>query len=284
MDKLNNLELSKSELDQIKIFEDFSYENVHKLMSKSNNEIFFGVKDGRECIIKKYLSTKSVENLKNEIYCYQSLPPEILLNFVEANIEYRFLTTEKANLQVMEKNTDSLDEIFDLYSNKLVNINCNQLSVVNWDNYEKVFIKLQKLEEKGVISNADLVVREFKNNQQLIENAPKVFSQHDFTFRNIQKADDRLVLFDFEFACRDNAMCDMAYLYSDIENDDFLEKYFKNKLQKTEYYNEKLFDLMELQRCIVMLYAFNNKSNFERLFDRNLAIFKKFCEKCGLSN
>lgn len=261
-------------------FEKKGFENIRRADAKNFNDIFFATKDGQECFIKKYAESKSGSFSKsnNELICYENLPKELLIDVLEVNIDEHFLVLKKVELQDIQKNEQSVSNIIDFYLEQIAKVDASFLKEIPWREYEKLFDKLKDLDDNDIIENANSIISLFNESRNLIDEAEKVFSHHDFNLNNIKKLDDRLVVFDFEYAGRDNAMCDMATFYIDICDDENLSKIFEEKIKNNKNYNEKLFDLMVIRRCTIILDKYR-KRKYSAFFQKNLSVFKEKLEK-----
>ena len=265
----------------IQYFEGKGYTNVRRSDAHNIHEIFFATKDGEECFIKKYAGpdAKAAGKVNAELLCYQQLPQELLIEVVEINPDERYLVLRKLDLRDIEKSEQSLDDIIALYFEKLAPVDASSLPEGSWDDYEQMFEKIQSLESANVSNNAQSIIDLFKRNRTLIEQSPNVFSHGDFNLRNIKKDGTRLVVLDFEHAQRDNAMKDMAALYTSIANDAQLSAHFQDVMRQRNEYNETLFDLMVIRRCVLALNTYKDSENSQDFFKKNLELLKSTLEK-----
>ncbi len=248
----------------IKFFEDRGYKDVRPAESKNFNDIFYATKDGQECFIKKYHSrTGSTEitsrRATSEFNCYENLPKDLLIDVVEINRSEKYLVLKRVEFEEVEKDKQYVEDFTDLGLSRFPEIDASFLPETTWEYYEGLFEKLKKLEEAGIIDNADAVIKLFKDKKDLIIGAKKIFSHHDFNRLNIKKVDGKLKVFDFEVSRQDNAMVDMATLYIDIRDDKDLVKIFEEKLSQSELYNEELLNLMVIRRAAVIMNVYVDK-------------------------
>ena len=197
---------------------------------------------------------------------------------VEANRQDNYLVLKKVELKKTELNEQSVDEIMNVYLEKLITVDASFLPETNWNLYEEIFLKLKILESKNIITDAQKITEGFKGQKKLIENSEKFFSHNDYNLSNLKRLGGKLIVSDFEYARRDNAMVDMATFYIDLCDNNELQKYFREKLNKHPLYNEELFDLMVLRRCILVMnsLADNQESSY---FRKNLLAFNSISEK-----
>jgi hypothetical protein len=206
----NNLDAFKDIDHDIELLSANGYTNVRRAEIKSTNDIFIAEKNGQECFIKKYKNRdndeeKNKRKFNTEIACYKNLPQDHLLTVVEVNEEKEFLVLENAkDLEDIEKDEASLKEITGLYLNELVKVDASFLSEINWEQYNKLFDKLRTLEDINLIPDADKFIKLFNEKKGLIEESKKVFSYHDYNLSNIKTRNEKLIIFDFELACRDD--------------------------------------------------------------------------------
>jgi thiamine kinase-like enzyme len=261
----------------IKLFETHGYYNVNITNDKRSNDVFFAEKDGQDVFIKKYREhDKSAElRVVTEVDCYKNLPQENLLDLVETSSTDKYLVLKKAELINIAKNEDSVREILSLYLNKLAIVDSSFLSEVNWDDYEKLFIKLKTLEHLGIIDGADHYIKVFTDKKELIEKSQKVFAHHDFNFSNIKDNNGRVVVFDFEHASCDNAMYDPATLYIDICGEDSLREVFEGYIKNHVLYNKELFDLMLVRRCVDVMHGLKDSQEVP-YFQKNKDVLDDF--------
>jgi thiamine kinase-like enzyme len=206
------------------------------------------------------------------------LPQDHLLTVVEVNEEKEFLVLENAkDLEDIEKDEASLKEITGLYLNELVKVDASFLSEINWEQYNKLFDKLRTLEDINLIPDADKFIKLFNEKKGLIEESKKVFSYHDYNLSNIKTRNEKLIIFDFELACRDNAMYDMATLYIEIQDDEALKQLFQKIVEKSDLYNKELFDLMLIRRAADVVYGLRNNQEV-KYFEKNKNILDKMNE------
>jgi len=271
----------------IKFFEGRGYKEVHPAESKNFNDIFYATKDGQECFIKKYQSRTGSDEVSqrranSEFACYENLPKDLLIDVIEINRSEKYLVLKNVEFEELEKNRQYVESFMDLGLGRFPEIDASFLPETTWEYYEELFEKLRKLEEAGIIDNSNTVIQLFKDKKDLILNAKKIFSHHDFNRLNIKKVDGKLKVFDFEVSRRDNAMVDMAILYIDIRDDKNLVKVFEERLGQSELYNEELLDLMIIRRAAVIMNVYVDKreeGSESKFLKDNLESFKEAAEK-----
>lgn len=261
----------------IAFFENKGYENLQEV-GDSVNYIFHGLKDGQPVFIKRFNrpivanANSNFRRANTEIACYQNLPKEILIDFIEASVNDHYIVLKKVELEDIKKDEQAISELVDFDLNVISNIDASFLPEWSWQDYEKkVFQRLEDLQAAGATFDAQKVKQRFIDNKSLIENSRKVFSHLDFNFLNVKKHNDKIVLFDFENAHRDNAMVDMAVLYVEICDNPKLKNKFQEIIQTHELYNEELLKLMVIRRCAIVLHAglwANNDLSLENPFRR----------------
>lgn len=279
---MSQFDIPKTEIrdETLDFFKSKGYDDIRKADISNINQIFYATKDGEDVFIKKYTSSKegNVKRSSNELACYENMPKDLLIDSIEINTEDQYLVLKKVDLQDIERTKESIDEILSLLE-KLEKIDASFLSIVLWKEYENLFGRMQNLEANGIINDSNEIVKLFEDSKNLIENAAKVFSHHDFNLRNIGKQDGRTVIFDFEYAGQDNAMVDWATFYIDIFDDEKMKVAVEEKIKSNENYDEKLFDLMVMRRCAIVLYRYQNRDTSSDFFQKNLSIFKKIQDK-----
>ena len=263
-EKITNEQVSDRNTELIKFFEGRGYENMHPAEGKNFNDVFYATKDGQECFIKKYHSRTGSDEVSqrranSEFACYENLPKDLLIDVIEINRSEKYLVLKNVEFEELEKNRQYVEEFTDLGLERFPEIDASFLPETTWEYYEGLFEKLRKLEETGIIDNANAVIQLFKDKKDLILDAKKIFSHHDFNRLNIKKVDGKLKVFDFEVSRRDNAMVDMAILYIDIRDDKDLVKVFEERLGQSELYNEELLDLMVIRRAAVIMNVYVDK-------------------------
>lgn len=253
--------------DPMKTFEIFGYTNVRRAsdLEKGNHQIFYGKKNGIECVLKFIDITDDIvvnqKVLAKEEYCYKHLPKKYLLDLMEINFDYKFLATKRWDLLNIHIDKETINDIISLRLETLSQIAADGLPEVNWEHYLKIFNFLFELEKLGIIKNANGIVGIFQENRDLIMNYTKGFSHGDFSLRNIKKHDNNLVVYDFEYACQENPMFDLATFYAEIKGDSVNEEYFMEKANNYLLFNKKLFDLMKIRRSVLLLYAFRKRES-----------------------
>ncbi|MBT4209555.1 MAG: hypothetical protein HOE19_01395 [Candidatus Komeilibacteria bacterium] len=250
----------KKEAELIAFFESHGYENVQLIPHRNRNDIIHATKNGQECFIKKLNPTSGAEKsvskkMDTESACYENLPEDILINVVEINADEGYIVLGRVEFDEIEENEQYIEDLADVELNKFPNIDASFLPETTWEDYEKLFIKLKKLEEAEIIEDADAIIQIFESKKELIENVKKIFSQQDFNRSNIKKVDGQLKIFDFEESRQDNAMADMATMSIDIRNNEKLSATYKERIQASESYNEELFNLMTAKRAALVMYA-----------------------------
>lgn len=262
--KINSPDHLKDSDRDIRLFEANGYKNIQRILEKSSNHIFTGQKNEQECFIKKFLDQEEADGeagrkISAELACYKNLPAENLIDVVEVNLEEKYLVLEQVKLENIEKNEKSIKNIIDLYFNKLVKNDTQFLPSIQWAQYEKLFKKFKVLENHGLINGADKFINMFNERRELINESKKVFSHHDFNFSNIKNVNGRLVIYDFEHAAWDNAMYDPATFYIEMQGDDNLKQVTKNLIQDSYLFNQELFDLMLIRRCVDVMYGLKDR-------------------------
>lgn len=287
MEKIPNDDLSKEankqEQEQILInfFEKKGYRNLKRL-EKSVNYYFTGEINGVECFIKKFNRPHIVnintnkERTKTEIDCYQNLPSDLLIEYIEGNENECYIVLKKEILEDFGRDKGSVKQMMDLCL-RLSQVDAKFLPEMS-SNYDGIFKKLELLDSANIVNDAGSIKKQFIDNQELIKNSPKVFSHLDFNFLNVKKLGNRAVIFDFENAKQDNAMVDMAVLYIEISDDQELVNEFEENIKKHPLYNEELLRLMVLRRCIILTSAcidLLSKPNVEK----NIKILNELASK-----
>lgn len=224
-EKIDKSKLGNSDVAQSSVFTKFLEEqgfiNLGKADIRSSNDIYFGEKDGVNVFFKKYRdrdADKAKKRAETEIACYENLPDDYLLKVIELNLNKGYLALEKADLEKVDLDEESVESIIDLYLNRITQINPSFLPEREYSWYLGLFEKIKNINSKNIISNGASIITEINNKKRLINEAPKLFSHGDYNLSNIKKDNNRLVVFDFEHAARDNAMVDMATLYIDLHN------------------------------------------------------------------
>jgi thiamine kinase-like enzyme len=267
--------------DPTKIFETFAYKNVRRAndLEKSNHKIFYGQKDGVECVLKFVDIDDDIlvnrKLLAKEEYCYRNLPKEYLLDLVEINYDYKFLVTKRLSLSELNINKELIDEVIAWRLEKLIKIKAYGLSEVSWEHYMKMFKFLIVLGDMGIVDDPQKIIDIFEKNRNLIMNCTNGFSHGDFSLRNIKKHGQRLLMYDFEYACRDNPMFDLATFYSEINNNQENKEHFVEKASDYLLFNKKVFDLMKIRRAVLLLYAFRKRERSSMVMEKYLMVFKE---------
>jgi hypothetical protein len=248
------------EAELIAFFESRGYENVQLVPHRGRNDILHATKDGKKCFIKKFNPSPGADRsvdakINNERACYENLPKDILIDVVEINIDDDYITLENVEFEEATENEQYIQELADFELSRLPSIDAGFLQEITWENYERLFEKLKKLEEAGIIENADAIIKIFEGKKDLIMNAKKIFAWQDFNRSNIKKVNGQIKIFDFEEPKQDNAMVDMATMSIDIRGNKKLSTAYEAKIKVSELYNEELFNLMTVRRAATVIYA-----------------------------
>ena len=259
-EKPTTKQIPDKESELIAFFESRGYENVQLIPHRNRNDILHATKDGQKCFIKKLNPTSGSERsvgkkINIESACYENLPKDILINVVEINKNDGYIALDRVEFDEIEGNEQYIETLTDVELNIFPGIDASFLPETTWEDYEKLFIKLKKLEEAEIIEDADAIIQIFESKKGLIENAKKIFSQQDFSRSNIKKVNGQLKIFDFEEPRQDNAMADMATMSIDLRDSGILAAVYKEKIQAHESYNEELFNLMTAKRAAAVMYA-----------------------------
>lgn len=282
-------QLSAEEKEQkgklIEFFEQKGYEKLRSIGEHSVNFVFIGEKDKQEYFIKKYnrpvgvAENINVQRTNTEIACYQNLPKDMLIDFIEADANENYIILKKVEFEDIEKDERAVGELIDFALTKFSKIDASFLKQYDWEGYENLFKKFERIEKAGAIEDAEAVKQMFIDKKELIENAPKIFSHLDYNFLNVKKLSGKIIPFDFENALNDNAMVDMAVLYIEICDDDNLLKKFKEEISAHELYDEELLRLMIIRRCAIVVNAGlgpNGELRYEMPFrKKNINLLRK---------
>ena len=267
----------------IGFLENNGYINLKRIRNDSDNIVCTGEKNGVMCFIKKFNKPLFGEEKANairaqsEIDCYKNLPSEVLIDFVEGDTEQCFISIKYKQLEDLEKSKENVEGMIDLSLNKLSQVDASFLPEMTWELYERTFKKIDDIEKAGIISNGEEIKNMFIDKKDLIKNAQKFFAHLDFNFLNVKEINNKIVPFDFENATRDNAMVDVAVLFTEIGDDKELSKSFQKKISSNELYDEELLKLMIIRRCIIMLHVCINNPE-KPVARRNREILERICE------
>jgi len=265
-----NIDTPQNEQTKInELIDFFKRKGYHKIkaLSYNVNFRFSATKDGQEIFIKTYNRPTDIDPQTNtkralaEILCYQNLPQEYLIEFIEGSQKDQYVALKKVELTDLEKNSKTIKKLIEFGLNIIQKFDASFLPEYTWEDYEKFFIRLDRIAQAGAIENAQKVKDIFIENKEMISQSPKVFSHFDFNFLNIKKLNDKLVIFDFENAALDNAMVDMAVLYLEICDDPKLLKTFQQEIKKHDQYNEELLKFMVIRRAVIIINAGLSKNN-----------------------
>lgn len=284
MNNLNPLEHPQDKANIYKLLEEHGYTDIKKAdVISSSNKLFTAIKDDINCIIKVYAdndgrSGKISSKSDREMLCYENLPKDITLNVVEVNRQDRYLATEIADLEKVEKTEENLLALIDWYYEKVATIDGSFLPEMEWNYYESTLKKLPHLEELGIINNSEKITKLFEESKELFANCPKSFIHTDFNLVNIKKNKGEFIIYDFEYSRNDTPLLDMATLYIDFYDDEHLRKVFEDRIKQTPNYDEELFKLMLLQRSILVMNHFYNTSTVD-YFEKNKKVFEDISAK-----
>lgn len=273
-------ELEKQELASLSFFEQKGFENLNRFNYSGSNFYFTGEKEGKKCFIKKFNRPDIETNkkrTKNEILCYEHLPADIRVDYIEGDIKKQYIAIEYAELEVLTKDEDGLNQIMHLALNQFPQIDASFLQATDWQSYENIFKRIEELKKLGIIKDPENIKKQFIDNKEIIENAKKIFCHVAFSFSNVRKFKNKIVMIDFEQATQDNAMVDMAKIYIEIYDDKELLERFKKILEGSDSYNENLLRLMILRRCITYIHScYEQKNSF---LDKNIKILEDLLSK-----
>ncbi len=160
-------------------------------------------------------------------------------------------------------NEQTINQALVLHEN-LESLKTDFLKTIEWDYYPGQLFKTLDLLSETMNSEIDikLIQTTFLENRGLIQEQNVTFSHGDFHFDNVRWQGDSLVLLDWENAHRDNRYYDLASMYQSffhIENGtDFID-YFYGQISSKEQFDEELFRLMVLRRCVNVLYCLRSR-------------------------
>jgi thiamine kinase-like enzyme len=237
------------------------FDKIIELNVKSKNELFIGYKEDSKFFIKKYVVRKGREKddllkIKCEILCYKNLRKISLPRLIKSDFKNRILILEFVKYRDIKLSKEIIDKIINYYFNKILKIDASFLPEVKFDYYEKsLFKRAKKLSEMRIIYDVDKVIEQFKQNRKQINNFSKNFSHGDLHLGNFKYLDNKLTITDFEHARQDNEMYDLTAIFIDLFQRNILRDYFYSRIKNRKIFDEKLFNLMLIRRCIEVLYA-----------------------------
>ncbi len=256
--------------------EKLGFFSVARLPIRSKNEIYIGqTKEGCKCFIKKYVirsgrETGDTRRPKIEISCYENLTNLNLPKVISYDYDKKYLAVEYIELEDIELSMESINELVDFYEQRVLTQDGSFLYELSFYYYENnLFPRLREAKESGLILFAEEIIKKIEGIKDKIESVPKYFSHHDFILSNIKKSSKGIMLIDFEFACNDNAMYDLATFYIELENKEDIREYFLNKIRKLDTFDQELFNIMCIRRAAEIVCALKNNQASD-YFKRNM--------------
>jgi serine/threonine protein kinase len=241
------------------------FDSVTPIVNHGENIISIGMKDGIKYLIKEYRvnSVKKAEAKEKwdcETLCYQHLSRDsswrrIMPRYVEGSIAKRYIITEFIDGENIRWSKDTVELIVSFFQGDI--IRKTDARFLPKRGYTKKYTKLLVGKAKSVpdLRSIDIFEREFHENAALIEAESKHFSHGDPRDGNVMVSNGKVYLIDFESSRRDNLMYDLAAVYVDLCNRS-LQRYYYSKIVQFDFYDEKLFRLMVLRRCIQVAFTF----------------------------
>jgi thiamine kinase-like enzyme len=245
------------------------YAPLELISLPTKHDLYIGHKDGAKVFIKKYLirsdqELTDKEKMLTEMACYERLPQLNLPKLIESNAEENYIVMLFIDYRNPTISNELIDQALALHKG-LRDLDSSFLKASDWSYYSNdLFAYLDILQEKmGSELDTARIKTVFLENQNVIEQQELTFSHGDFHFDNVRWRDDAMVLIDLENAHRDNIYYDLASMYQSFFHIDdgvkFIE-YFYDQISSENDFDENLFRLMLLRRCVNVLYYLRDKA------------------------
>lgn len=243
-----------------------SYEPLTPIAKNTKHDLFVGHRGNEKVFIKKYLIRPDREEtdrfkMTTEISCYDHLAESLQLpKPIESDRHEGYLVLPFIEYDDVVMSNTAIDAALQLHD-RLTRLDASFLKPVGWDYYTGYILEhLTLLKDKVGDDEMDCehIKTIFLNYKADILSQDLCFSHGDFHFDNMKWHNGKLVAMDFENTRQDNIYYDFASMYQSffhVDNGlDFID-YFYQKLANRPGFDEKMFYLMLLRRCVgVMLY------------------------------
>ena len=253
------------------------YEPLTTISKNTKHDLFTGRFKDERVFIKKYLIRPDREEtdrfkMLTEIACYDYLAESLQLpKPIESNSEAGYLVLPFVDYDDVTMSHAAIEAALQLHD-RLVKLDAHFLKPVDWEYYTGYILEhLSFLKDKVSPDEMDCEYIEtiFLNHKDDILKQDRYFSHGDFHFDNMKWHSGVLVAMDFENARQDNVYYDFASMYQSffhVENGlSFIDDFYRQLLSRPNF-DEKMFHLMLLRRCVaVMLYLYDKEDNQARM-------------------
>lgn len=247
------------------------YEPLVAITKNTKHELFVGRRGAQKVFIKKYLIRPDREEtdrfkMMTEIACYDHLTESLELPRPIASDEHEgYLVLPFIEYEDIVMSTAAIDAALQLHD-RLTKLDASFLKPIGWDYYTGYILDhLSFLEDKMNVAEMDCerIKAIFLDHKEVILKQVRCFSHGDFHFDNMKWHNGELVVMDFENTRQDTVYYDFASMYQSFfhvgNGLDFID-YYHGKLTSRPDFDEKMFHLMLVRRCIaVMLYLHDKK-------------------------
>jgi len=237
------------------------FDSVTPIENAGRNKIYIGKVGSKKYLIKQYvkhpLFEKSYEeNRSCELLCYKTLPWRHMPTFVGGNVPKRYLITEYVSGKQLQWSPETINLVVTVFEKDILQTDAHFLPKRRYDRVIPKLIKRAKeLEENGVIKGTEMYMKLLKDNKTQLMASAKYFSHGDLRDGNLLISRAKVYIIDFENSRRDNYHYDLAAIYVDLRNLS-LQQYFYAVISEKSYFNENMFRIMVLKRCIDAMYSF----------------------------
>ncbi len=237
------------------------FHSVTPIDNAGRNKIFIGRVGSKKFLIKQYvkhpLFEKSYkENRTCELLCYQMLPWKHIPTFVKGSVSKRYLITEYVPGKQLQWSNDTINLVIAMFEEDILQTDASFLPKSRYDHVIPNLInRAKELEKNGVIKRAEMFQRLLQDNRAQLMASAKYFSHGDPRDGNLLISRGKVYVIDFEKSRRDNYHYDLVAIYIDLRNYG-LQQYFFAVISGKPYFDENLFRIMMLKRCIDMMYSF----------------------------
>lgn len=246
------------------------YQPLELIDLPTKHDLYRGHHNGQPVFIKKYIvrpgqETADREKMLNEIACYKNPAQLNLPTPIEINRDEQYIVLPFIEYQKVAINEQTIDQVLAIHQN-LESLKIDFLKTIDWDYYPNQLFNVLDILDEAMGSELDtaFIRQAFTENQQLIKEQVLTVSHGDFHFNNVRWQDGAMVLLDWENAHYDNRYYDLASMYQSffhIENGTDFIGYFYRQISSEPQFDEQLFRLMVLRRCVNVLYYLHNKKD-----------------------
>lgn len=241
--------------------------DVKRLDINSKNNIYTGFRNGKKVFIKEYILRKGLESedaekANSEILCYKNLKLKNSPELLEYSIKDRYIILDFVPMQILDKTQENLERVLALYNKEIMNVSAPFLHKFSLDYYtEGLNFRLDTLYKEKIIPNVEKIKEIFANNLYSIKQSKIGFSHGDFHWSNINEYNGKLFLVDFEHACNQPQMYDLATFAVSFCGTNLFNPCL-NVMKRMENFDEEIFNIMAIRRTIELLYHFKNNPEY----------------------